>query len=62
MISTEQCSLFTIACPMPECYVEKGGERKLKTVNRITIVTPKIYDGSLSLVHLVKTSNGNDTG
>lgn len=37
MISTEQCSLFTIACPMPECFVEKGGERKLKTVNRITI-------------------------
>lgn len=30
MISTEQCSLFTIACPMPECFAEKGEERKLK--------------------------------
>lgn len=39
MISTRQCSLFTIACPMPACFVEKGGERKLKTVNIITIVT-----------------------
>lgn len=37
MISTRQCSLFTIACPMPECFAEKGEERKLKIVNR-TIV------------------------
>ena len=28
MISTRQCSLFTIACPMPDCFPEKGGRKK----------------------------------
>ena len=28
MISTIQCSLFTIACPMPDCFPEKGGRKK----------------------------------
>jgi len=27
MISTRQCSLFTIACPIPECFEKEG--RKL---------------------------------
>lgn len=45
MISTEQCSLFTIACPMPECFVEKGGERKLKTCEQNNDRLLKKYDG-----------------
>ena len=53
MISTEQWSLFTIACPMPECFVGEGEKGKQKTVNRTTSGTKKRKKARRPLVRLV---------